>query len=312
MAQTTTPAPASRRTRGVDAAIGNTPLIPLRRIAPGEGAGVWVKLEGRNPGGSVKDRPALWIVRTAEEAGDLAPGRTLLDASSGNTGIAYAMLCAARGYGCEICIPRNASEERKGLLRAYGATLVLTDPAEGQDGAIREAEARVRDEPERYFYARQYDNPANPRAHYESTAPEIVRQTRGRITHFVAALGTSGTFVGTGRRLREELPSVRLVAVQPDSPFHGLEGVKHMETARVPGIWDPGIADEVVTVATEEAQATARRLAREEGLLGGVSGGANVAAALRVARELPADRLVVTLLPDGGERYLGEPWLRDA
>ncbi len=222
------------------------------------------------------------------------------------------MLCAARGYGCEICIPRNASEERKGLLRAYGASLVLTDPAEGQDGAIREAEARARAEPERYFYARQYDNPANLRAHYESTGPEIWRQTGGRITHFVAALGTSGTFVGTGRRLRKEKPSLGLVAVQPDSPFHGLEGVKHMETARVPGIWDPGLADHVVTVATEEAQETARRLAREEGLLGGVSGGANVAAALRVARELPAGRLVVTLLPDGGERYLGEPWLRDA
>ncbi|HSR40596.1 MAG TPA: PLP-dependent cysteine synthase family protein, partial [Longimicrobiales bacterium] len=222
MAQTTTPAPASRRTHGVDAAIGNTPLIPLRRIASGEGAGVWVKLEGRNPGGSVKDRPALWIVRAAENAGALAPGRTLLDASSGNTGIAYAMLCAARGYGCEICIPRNASEERKGLLRAYGADLVLTDPAEGQDGAIRQAEARAREEPERYFYARQYDNPANPRAHYESTGPEIWRQTEGRITDFVAALGTSGTFMGTGRKLLEENPTVRLVAVQPDSPFHGL------------------------------------------------------------------------------------------
>ncbi len=292
----------------LDEAIGHTPLVPLRRLASERGAEVWVKLEGRNPGGSVKDRAALWIVRDAERRSRLRPGRTLLDASSGNTGIAYAMLCAARGYGCEICIPANASEERKRLLRQYGAVAVITDPAEGADGAIREARRRVAFDPERYFYADQYNNPENVRAHYEGTAVEIWEETQGRTTCFVAGLGTSGTFVGVGRRLREYAPRVRLIAVQPDSAFHGIEGLKHMETALVPGIYDPLLVDTTLRVRTEEAQEMALRLAREEGLLAGPSGGANVAAALRVAADAPSSDLIVTILPDGGERYLSETW----
>jgi cysteine synthase B len=291
----------------VEAAIGRTPLVPLRRLG-GRGAPVLVKLEGRNPGGSVKDRAALRIVQAAERRGLLRPGVALLDASSGNTGIAYAMLCAAKGYGCEICIPATASEERKKLLRGYGAQLVITDPAEGSDGAIREARRRAAAEPERYYYADQYNNPENVRAHYEGTGVEIWEETRGRVTHFVAGLGTSGTFTGVGRRLRRCRPDVRLIAVQPDSPFHGIEGLKHMETAIVPGIYDPGLADATVRVQTEDAQQMAVRLAREEGLLAGPSGGANVAAALRVASALTASDLVVTVLPDGGERYLSEVW----
>lgn len=288
--------------------IGNTPLVPLRRLVPAGGAEVLVKLEGFNPGGSVKDRPARAIVEGALADGRLSPEKTLLDASSGNTGIAYALLCAELGLRCEICIPANANAERKKLLRAYGASLVLTDPLEGSDGAVREARRRAAAAPERYFYADQYSNPANVRAHYETTGVEIWKQTVGRLTCFVAALGTSGTFVGTGRRLREYAPDVKLVAVQPDSPFHGIEGVKHMATAMVPGIYDPALADEVVVVRTEEAQAMARRLAREEGILCGVSGGANVAAALRLARDLGAGEVIVTILPDGGERYLSEDW----
>lgn len=288
--------------------IGNTPLLPLRRVVPAGGAEVLVKLEGLNPGGSVKDRPARAIVESALADRRLAPGKTLLDASSGNTGIAYAMLCAELGVRCEICIPANASAERKKLLRAYDAAVVLTDPLEGSDGAVREARRRAAAAPDRYFYADQYNNPANVRAHYETTGVEIWEQTEGRVTCFVAALGTSGTFVGTGRRLREYAPAVKLIAVQPDSPFHGVEGVKHMATAMVPGIYDPSLADQVVVVRTEEAQAMARRLAREEGILCGVSGGANVAAALRVARDCGAGQTIVTILPDGGERYLSEHW----
>lgn len=294
----------------LDARIGNTPLVRLRRRAPANGAILLVKLEGQNPGGSVKDRAARAIVRAAEACGQLDARRTLLDASSGNTGIAYAMLCAARGYACEICLPANASEERKQLLRAYGARLVLTPADEGSDGAIREARARAAAEPARYYYADQYDNPANARAHYETTGPEIWRQTRGRITHFVASLGTSGTFTGTGRRLRELREETTLVAVQPSSPFHGIEGLKHMETAIVPGIYDPSLADDVVLVETEEAQREARALALEEGLLAGTSGGANVAAARRVAEAAGPGAVVVTVLPDRGERYLSEPWWR--
>jgi cysteine synthase B len=269
---------------------------------------VFVKLEYFNAGGSVKDRPALAIIRAAEREHRLGPGRTLLDASSGNTGIAYAMLCAERGYRCEICLPGNASAERQRLLRSYGAATVITDALQGSDGAIREARRRAAEFPERYFYADQYNNPENVAAHYETTGVEIWAQTSRRNTHFVAALGTSGTFVGTGRRLREYNGAIRLIAVQPDSPLHGIEGVKHMATAIVPGIFEPALADETLTVSTEEAQTTARRLAREEGVLAGVSGGANVVAALRVAAALDPDQMVVTLIPDGGERYLSEPW----
>ena len=304
------PTPRGPGVGPLDRAVGGTPLVRLSRLVrPGQGE-VWVKLEGANPGGSVKDRPALAIIRAAEAAGVLDGDRVLLDASSGNTGIAYAMLCAARGLACEICIPAHASAERMRLLRAYGARLVLTDPSEGSDGAIREARRRAEEDPDRYFYANQYDNPANPRAHYETTGPEIWRQTGGRLTHFVAILGTGGTFAGVGRRLREWKPEVRLVAVQPASPFHGIEGAKHMATARVPGVWDPTLQDAVVEIRTEEAQATALGLARREGLFAGPSGGANVAAALRLAGEVGPAGVIVTLLPDGGSRYLDDAWLQ--
>jgi cysteine synthase B len=221
------------------------------------------------------------------------------------------MLCAARGYGCEICLPASASRERRQLLHAYGATVVTTSAVEGSDGAIREARRRAAADPRRYFYADQYNNPANVRAHEQTTGPEIWRQTSGQVTHFVAGLGTSGTLMGVGRRLRRFRPDIRLIAVQPSSPLHGIEGLKHMATALVPGIYDASLADRVLEVDTEESQEMARRLAREEGLLSGVSGGANVVAALRVAVELGPDALVVTLLPDGGERYTTEPWLTE-
>lgn len=303
---------AARRVEAVEEAIGETPLVRLRRVVPDDAAPVYVKLEGRNPGGSVKDRPARAIVRRAVREGELGPDRILLDASSGNTGIAYAMLCASRGFACEICLPANASEERKRLLAVYGARIVETDPTEGSDGAIREARRRAKAEPDRYFYADQYNNPANIDAHVETTAPEIWGQTEGRVTHFVAVLGTSGTFVGTGRGLRRFDEGIRLVSVEPDSPFHGIEGAKHMESALVPGIYDPELADEAMDVRTEEAQETALRLAREEGLFAGVSGGAAVVAARRVAERVGPDGLVVTVLPDGGGRYLSEAWVTDA
>ncbi len=290
----------------VEPSIGKTPLVGLRRIVPAEAGRVFVKLEYRNPGGSVKDRPALAITRAAVLDGRLRSGTTLLDASSGNTAIAYAMLCAEQGYGCEICLPGNASPGRQTVLRRYGARLVLTDPLEGSDGAIREARRRAAAWPDRYFYADQYNNPENVRAHFMSTGVELWEQTFGRVTHLVVALGTSGTFVGAGRRLREYHPAIRLVAVQPDSPFHGIEGVKHMASAIVPGIYDPTMADVTVNVTTEEAQATAERLVREEGLFSGTSGGANVAAALRVAAKSGPDALVVTVIPDGGEAHLAE------
>ncbi|MEX1187291.1 MAG: cysteine synthase family protein [Gemmatimonadaceae bacterium] len=293
----------------LDQLIGNTPLLPLRRsVGAGSRGSVFVKLEYLNPGGSVKDRAARAIIQAAERDGRLGVGRTLLDASSGNTGIAYAMLCAERGYGCEICVPGNASEERKKLLRSYGARIVITDAVEGSDGAIREARRRAAADTEHYFYADQYNNPANVQAHYETTGAEIWEQMQGRVTHFVAGLGTSGTFVGAARRLRECNPRVRLIAVQPDSPLHGIEGMKHMATAIVPGIYDPELADETIEVGTEEAQTTARRLAREEGFLAGVSGGANVAAAIQIAAQAGPEAVIVTLLPDGGERYLSQRW----
>lgn len=293
-----------RSGRRLEELIGNTPLIALPGWGPA-GVELGAKAEHLNPGGSVKDRPALAIVGAAEEAGDLAPGKVLLDASSGNTGIAYAMLGAARGFGVEICIPRNANTERKRLLRAYGASLVETDPLEGADGAVREARRRAAERPHRYFYADQYNNPANWQAHYRTTGEEIWSQTGGRVTHWVAGLGTSGTFMGVARRLRELNPEVRLIAVQPDVPLHGLEGVKHMASSVVPGIYDPTLPDEVIEIATEEAQRMVKRLAREAGLLVGVSAGANVAAALLVAERLEEGE-VVTVLCDGGDRYLAE------
>jgi cysteine synthase B len=294
--------------------IGNTPLLRLRRITRDLPAGVeiYVKAEHMNPGGSVKDRPALAMILDGERRGLLTPERTILDATSGNTGIAYAMIGAARGYRVALCLPRNASPERKRMLRVYGAQLIETDPREGTDGAQRHARALYEREPEKYFYPDQYNNPANWRAHYESTGVEIWQQTEGRITHFLAGLGTSGTFVGTTRRLKEFNPAIRCISMQPDSPLHGLEGMKHMPTAIVPGIYDPHLADENVEVSTEDAQRMARRLAREEGLFVGISSGANVFAALRLAHTLPRGSVVVTILCDGGERYMSEEfWNED-
>jgi len=286
--------------------IGNTPLIRLRNVTRDlpSGVEVLVKAEHLNPGGSVKDRAALAIILAGERSGRLQPGQTILDATSGNTGIAYGMIGAARGYPVTICLPKNASQQRKQILRSYGVELIETDPLQATDGAQAVARELFATEPEKYFYADQYNNPANWRAHYESTAPEIWEQTAGRITHFIAGLGTSGTFVGTSRRLKELNPAIRVISMQPDSPLHGLEGLKHMATALVPGIYDPKLADENVAVATEAGQQMAGRLAREEGLLVGASSGANVFAALRLARSLPTGSVVVTILCDSGEKYL--------
>jgi S-sulfo-L-cysteine synthase (O-acetyl-L-serine-dependent) len=293
--------------------IGGTPLIRLRRITGDLPAGVevYAKAEHLNPGGSVKDRAARAMILEGERTGQLAPGKTILDATSGNTGIAYAMIGAARGYAVTLCLPKNASRERKRILRIYGAELVETDPMQATDGAQRRAREIAAAEPEKYFYPDQYNNDANWRAHYEETAPEIWGQTRARVTHFLAGLGTSGTFMGTARRLKEYDERIQVISMQPDSPFHGLEGMKHMETALVPGIYDPSLADDAVEVATEDAQAMTRRLAREEGLLVGISAGANVFAALRLARSLESGAVVVTVLCDGGEKYLSENFWED-
>jgi len=286
--------------------IGNTPLIRLRNVTRNlpSGVEVLVKAEHLNPGGSVKDRAALAMILAGERSGRLRAGQTILDATSGNTGIAYGMIGAARGYPVTICLPKNASQQRKQILRSYGVELIETDPLQATDGAQAVARELFATEPEKYFYADQYNNPANWRAHYESTAPEIWEQTAGHISHFIAGLGTSGTFVGTSRRLKELNPAIQAISMQPDSPLHGLEGLKHMATARVPGIYDPQLADENVAVATEAGREMAGRLAREEGLLVGASSGANVFAALRLARSLPAGSVVVTILCDSGEKYL--------
>jgi cysteine synthase B len=288
--------------------VGGTPLLRLGRVARGlpPGVEVYAKAEHLNPGGSVKDRAALSMILDGEQTGRLTPDKIILDATSGNTGIAYAMIGAARGYRVRLCLPRNANFERKRTLRIHGAELLETDPREGVDAPQRLAQRLAAEEPEAYFYSNQYDNPANWRAHYEGTAPEIWGQTGGRVTHFLAGVGTSGTFTGTVRRLRELSPSLKAVLMQPDSPLHGLEGMRHVETTIVPGIFDARLADERVEISTEEAQAMARRLALEEGLFVGVSSGANVAAALRYAQGLPEGSVVVTVLCDGGGRYLSE------
>lgn len=293
-------------------AIGRTPLVRLRRVVPDRpGIEIYAKAEFQNPGGSVKDRAALAILEHAEVRGLLRPGTTILDATSGNTGIAYAMIAAANGYRLKLCVPENVTRERLSILRAYGAQVVLTSAMEGSDGAIREARRLYAEDPQRYFYADQYNNEANWRAHYETTGREILEQTGGRVTHFVAGLGTSGTFVGTGRRLREERPGVRLVSVQPESPLHALEGLKHMESAIVPGIYDPSLADEDLRVATERAHVLTRRLAAEEGLLVGASSGAALAAALDVASRV-REAIIVTVFPDSGTRYLTESFWEPA
>ena len=292
----------------LSSAVGNTPLVRLRRVARDlpTGVGVYAKAEHLNPGGSVKDRAALAMILAGERSGALTRDRTILDATSGNTGIAYAMLGAARGYEVTLCLPANAGRERKRILRIHGAQIVETDPMSGTDGAQVRAKELAAAAPDKYFYPDQYNNEANWRAHYEGTAPEIWRQTAGRVTHFLAGLGTSGTFVGVTRKLKELDPRIRAVSMQPDSPLHGLEGMKHMGTAIVPGIYDARLADENVEVATEDAQEMTRRLAREEGLFVGVSAGANVFAALRLARTLPRGSVVVTVLCDGGAKYLSE------
>jgi len=286
--------------------IGNTPLLRLSNITRGlDGVEIYAKAEWFNPGGSVKDRAGLNMILEGERSGQLTPKKTIIDATSGNTGIAYAMIGAAKGYKVKLCMPENASLERKRTLRAYGAELVLTDPLEGSDGAIREVRRLYADNPDQYFYPDQYNNPANWQAHYKTTAVEIYQQTGGRITHFVAGLGTSGTFIGTGRRLKELNPDVQLISIQPDSPFHGLEGLKHMESAIVPGIYDPDLADVGLRVGTEDSHEMVKRLAREEGLLVGISSGAVMAGALKVARQL-SEGVVVIIFPDGGDRYLSE------
>lgn len=295
--------------------IGNTPLLRLERIvADFPNVEFYAKAEWFNPGGSVKDRPAYSMIREGERSGALQPGKTILDATSGNTGIAYAMIGAALGYRVKLCLPSSASPERKQILQAYGVEIVFTPGDEGTDGAIRRVHEIYELDREGYFYPDQYSNPANPSAHYRTTAPEIWQQTQGRITHFIAGLGTSGTFVGTTRRLRELNPAIRCVSFQPDSGFHGLEGLKHMATAIVPRIYDSKLADEDIPVRTEDAQQLVKRLAREEGILAGVSSGAALWACMETARKLPPEEraVLVTVFPDSGEKYLTERFWSEA
>jgi cysteine synthase B len=295
---------------GLEAYVGNTPLLPLRHLTRDlrPSVQVFAKAEWFNPSGSVKDRPALNILRTALAAGQLGPGRRLLDSTSGNMGIAYATYGVALGVPLTLAVPANASPERLGILRALGAEVILTDPAEGSDGAIRTARKMAADHPDVYFYANQYDNPANWQAHYRTTGPEIAAQSGGAVTHFIAGLGTSGTLTGVGRYLREMDSAVRIIGVQPDHAFHGLEGLKHMPTAIKPGIYDPSFPDQVIAVQTEDAHEMVRRLAREEGLFVGISSGAAALAALQVASTL-SEGLVITLFPDSGYKYLSDSTL---
>jgi S-sulfo-L-cysteine synthase (O-acetyl-L-serine-dependent) len=291
--------------------VGNTPLLRFDQLTSHlPGVTLLGKAEWHNPGGSVKDRAAANIVAEAHRSGKLTPGKILLDSTSGNTGIAYAMLGAAEGFPVTLCMPSNVSLERKQILAAYGANIIYTDPGEGSDGAIRMARQLAAARPDLYFYADQYSNDANWRAHYCGTANEIWQQTQGRITHFVAMLGTSGTFVGTTRRLRELNPTIRCISLQPDSSFHGIEGAKHMPTAIVPKIYDASLADENINIATEDAHALARRAAGECGVLLGVSAAAAIVGSLRVADRLQSHRderiVIVTILPDSGDKYLSE------
>jgi cysteine synthase B len=292
----------------LESAIGDTPLVRLKNITSHLSAGIeiYAKAEFLNPGGSVKDRAALAMILDGERRGKLLKGKTILDATSGNTGIAYAMIGAARGYPVTLCLPKNAGAERKRILKLYGAEIIETDPMSGTDAAQEVARDLAAKHPDKYFYPDQYNNDANWRAHFETTAPEIWQQTDGRVTHFVAGLGTTGTFTGTTRGLKEFNDKIVAISVQPDSPLHGLEGMKHMATAHVPGIYDKNLADKNVEIETEAAQEMTRRLAREEGLFVGVSSGANVLASLRLAESLTLPAVVVTILCDGGGRYLSE------
>lgn len=303
-----TPAPSvsDRAVSSVLELIGRTPLIRLsqfERETPG--VELYAKAEWHNPGGSVKDRAAARMILEGEKSGRLRPGLTIVDATSGNTGIAYSMIGAAKGYKVKLFLPENASPERKLILKAFGAELVLTSPLEGTDGAIRAVRELVAAHPEQYFYPDQYSNQWNWRAHFETTGPEIIEQTSGRVTHFVAGLGTSGTFMGTSRALQAFNPAIKVLSFQPDSPFHGLEGLKHMETAMVPAIYDAGLADGDLRVGTEDAHRCVRRLAREAGLMVGISAGAALAATLKLAHTLTSG-VVVTVFPDGAEKYLTE------
>jgi cysteine synthase B len=291
--------------------VGRTPLIRLRRIEKEcPGVEIYAKAEWQNPGGSVKDRAAARMIAEGEASGKLDRTKTILDATSGNTGIAYAMIGAAKGYKVKLCVPENASHERKLILRAFGAELVLTSPLESTDGAIREARRLYAESPDKYFYPDQYNNDGNWRAHYDTTGPEIIEQTAGTLTHFVAGLGTSGTFVGTARRLRKFNPAIKLISFQPATAFHGLEGLKHMESAIVPGIYDPTIADQDLRVESEDAFDMVRRLAREEGVMAGISSGAAISAVLQVAKGLKSG-VIVTVCPDGAEKYLTEKFWND-
>jgi S-sulfo-L-cysteine synthase (O-acetyl-L-serine-dependent) len=283
--------------------IGNTPLLRFFHIAKDcEHVEIYGKAEWFNPGGSVKDRPALRMIEEGERSGALTREKIILDSSSGNTGIAYAWIGAVKGYRVQLAVPRNVSQERKRMLHAYGAEVIYTDPLEGSDGAIREAHRRYAADPETYFMPDQYNNPANWQAHYDTTGPELIRQTQGRITHFIAGVGTSGTLMGTGRRLRAFNPDIQIAALLPAEDLHGIEGLKHLETAIVPGIWDAHVPDLTLSVYTEEAYDMARRLAVEEGVLVGPSAGAAVCAALDLARRV-SEGVIVTILPDAGERY---------
>src|SRR5437899_5998322 len=297
-------------TPGITRLIGNTPLLRVRLFElEFPNVEVYAKAEWFNPGGSVKDRAALAMIEDGERRGALTREKTIIDSTSGNTGIAYALVGAAKGYRVSLVMPGNVSAERKALVTAFGAEIVYSDAGEGSDGAIVMVREIVERDPERYFYPDQYSNPANPRAHYEGTAVEILEQTAGRITHFVAGLGTTGTLVGTGKRLKELSPRIELVAVQPDGPFHGLEGLKHLETAIVPGIYDPMLPDRTEFVETEEADRAVRCMAREAGLFVGWSTGAALVAAERVLTARPPDRptaVVVVIAPDAGYRYLSE------
>jgi S-sulfo-L-cysteine synthase (O-acetyl-L-serine-dependent) len=290
--------------------VGNTPLVRLERCcADLPGISIWLKLEFLNLSGSVKDRAALNIIVEGERSGKLVEGKTILDATSGNTGIAYATIGAAKGYRVKLCLPANASEERKLILRALGAELVLTDPGEGSDGAFRKVRELNSQEPERYFYADQYNNDANWQAHFQTTGPEIVAQTEGRLTHFVTMLGTTGSFVGTSRYLQREAPQVECWSAQPSTPLHGIEGAKHLPSSIVPGIYDPSVAAGNLWIETEECYAMARRLARKEGLLVGISAAGNVVAARKLGERLVAEgrnALIVTLACDGASKYLSE------
>jgi cysteine synthase B len=304
------PNPLRTQAQNLLSTIGNTPLVRLDKIAAEvPGVEIYAKAEYFNPGGSVKDRAGLNMILDGERSGRLHAGRTILDATSGNTGIAYAMIGAARGYQVKLCLPANASIERKRILKAYGAEMVFSDPGEGSDGAIRKCRLIYEADPDRYFYPDQYNNPANWRAHFETTGREIIEQTNGMLTHFVSAMGTSGTFTGVSRRLHRDLPDVKCYSGQPSSGFHGLEGLKHMPTAIVPGIYDPTLADGNIWLETEEAYTMVRRLAREEGLLVGISSGCNVVAALQIARKLKAEGsngMIVTVLCDSAEKYLSD------